>query len=372
MQFCISQMTCSTSRQRTFDLFAGKTEAGKGSVLTSRQRTFDLLAGKTEAGKASVLTSRQRIVDLFAGGGGLTIGFSSAGFELAAAFENWEPAINLYRENFTHPVYRVDLSKEEAVNKIARFEPDVIVGGPPCQDFSSAGKRDESLGRSALTICFAEIVSRLAPRHFVMENVERALHSITMKKAMTKLRECGYGLTTKVLNASNYGVPQNRKRLFVIGELGASENFLSELLEERRKEKRMTVRDWVGDSFGITHYYRHPRSYKRRGIFSIDEPSPTVRGVNRPVPKGYPGHPGDPVSVTGKLRCLTTRERSLIQTYPKNFKLVGSKTNLEQIIGNAVPVNLARHVAQALIKRIESQVNRQPFLTDGQRAAQMR
>ena len=63
-----------------------------------------------------------------------------------------------------------------------------------------------------------------------------------------------------------------------------------------------------------------------------------MRGVNSPVPKGYPGHPGDPVGVTGKLRCLTTRERSLIQTYPKNFKLVGSKTDLEQIIGNAVPV----------------------------------
>ena len=84
-----------------------------------------------------------------------------------------------------------------------------------------------------------------------------------------------------------------------------------------------------------------------------------------------PGHPGNPVDVTKKLRCLTTRERSLIQTYPENFILVGSKTDLEQIIGNAVPVNLARHVAQALIRWIGSQANRELFPTDGQYAARM-
>ncbi len=293
------------------------------------------------------------VVDLFAGGGGLSLGFTLSGFNVVAAFENWEPAIKLYEANFKHPVINMDLSKKEAVDKIAEYEPDIIIGGPPCQDFSSAGKRDESLGRSDLTVSFAEIVSALKPHYFVMENVDRSLHSNAMRNAWTCLKKNGYGLTIKVLNASHYGVPQNRKRLFIVGELGAEDQFLSEFLDEGKAEKTMTVRDYVGNRFGITHYYRHPRSYKRRGVFSIDEPSPTVRGVNRPVPKGYPGHAGDPVQVTKNLRPLTTKERSLIQTYPDEFRLVGCKTDLEQIIGNAVPVNLAKHVAKTLQKRME-------------------
>ena len=76
----------------------------------------------------------------------------------------------------------------------------------------------------------------------------------------------------------------------------------------------------------------------------------TIRGVDRPVPKGYPGHPNDPVLMNDKIRTLTPKERSLIQTFPKNFKFEsGSKTNLNQMIGNAVPVNLAKYVASHLI-----------------------
>ena len=290
------------------------------------------------------------VVDLFAGGGGLSLGFILSGFNVVAAFENWKPAIKLYEANFKHPVIDMDLSKKEAIDKIAEYEPSIIIGGPPCQDFSSAGKRDESLGRSDLTVSFAEIVSTLKPYYFVMENVDRSLKSSAMNNAWNCLKKSGYGLTIKVLNASHYGVPQNRKRLFVVGELGAKDQFLSEFLDEGKAEKTMTVRDYVGNRFGITHYYRHPRSYKRRGVFSIDEPSPTVRGVNRPVPKGYLGHAGDPVQITENLRPLTTKERSLIQTYPDEFRLVGCKTDLEQIIGNAVPINLGETCCKDITK----------------------
>ena len=313
-------------------------------------------------------TSQVKTVDLFSGGGGLSLGFIDAKFQLVASYDNWAPAINLHRANFTHPIFDVDLSDRGTVANIIQFAPNVIIGGPPCQDYSSAGKRDESLGRSALTICFSEIVGEIKPQYFVMENVPRALTSITMGKAIEIFRLNGYGLTIDILNANHYGVPQIRKRLFVVGELGGEEGFLSELLEERKERKCLTVRDWVGESFGVSHYYRHPRSYKRRGVFSIDEPSPTIRGVNRPVPKGYPGHPGDTTRVTKELRSLTTKERSLIQTYPESFKLVGSKSNLEQIIGNAVPVNLARHVAEALMERIKLRRKhpRKPILTQVQ------
>lgn len=95
----------------------------------------------------------------------------------------------------------------------------------------------------------------------------------------------------------------------------------------------------------------------RRGIFSIYEPSPTIRGVNRPIPKGYKKHSGDPVDITDSLRPLTTIERSYIQTFPKNFIFSGSKTDLEQVIGNAVPVKLGEFVANCIIQYIDDRDN---------------
>ena len=124
----------------------------------------------------------------------------------------------------------------------------------------------------------------------------------------------------------------------------------------------MTLREYFGEQLGFTHYYRHPRSYARRGIFSIDEPSPTIRGVNRPIPKGYPGHSGDTMPSDESLRSLTTLERAYIQTFPKNFVFPGYKTDIEQVIGNAVPVKLAEYVARCLARYIkigETQSTRQ-------------
>lgn len=104
----------------------------------------------------------------------------------------------------------------------------------------------------------------------------------------------------------------------------------------------------MGDKIGIKYYYRRPRSYVRRGIFSVDEPSPTIRGVNRPMPKGYELHHNDPCQSLDGIRPLTTKERSRIQTFPADFVFRGSKTDQEQMIGNAVPVNLARFVGTAI------------------------
>jgi DNA (cytosine-5)-methyltransferase 1 len=119
----------------------------------------------------------------------------------------------------------------------------------------------------------------------------------------------------------------------------------------------MTIRDYFGNSLGVNHYYRHPRNYNRRGIFSIDEPSPTVRGVNRPLPKGYKGHSADSAPISNDIRPLTTLERSYIQTFPKNFQWSGTKTALEQLIGNAVPVKLAEFVGNCLQEYIRDKNN---------------
>lgn len=289
-----------------------------------------------------------RTVDLFSGCGGMSLGFQNAGFDIVAAFDNWKPAVEVYKENFNHPIYDFDLSTDESKEFINELKPNLIIGGPPCQDFSSAGKRDDTLGRADLTISYAKIISSVKPEYFIMENVERIKKSRILKEAIDILRDSGYGITMTVLNASFCGVPQARKRFFMIGRLKEKDDFLMPYINENLSAKPMSVFDYLGNSLGVENYYRHPRSYKRRGVFSIFEPSPTVRGVNRPIPAGYPGHSGDPVDVSENVRSLTTKERSYIQTFPKSFKFNGTKTNLEQIIGNAVPVKLGEYLANCL------------------------
>ena len=294
-----------------------------------------------------------RTVDLFCGGGGLSQGLQDAGFDIVASFDFWTPAIDFYNRNIKgHSAYQQDLSNiEESVERIRKWDPSVIVGGPPCQDFSSAGKRDENGGRAELTIAYAKIVTAIRPQLFIMENVDRALKAKTYKEAIKIFSDAGYYMTISILDASLCGVPQKRKRAVVVGSLKQPSISIIDIYKQRQSQTPMTIRDYLGDSLDIEFYYRHPRSYARRGIFSIDEPSPTVRGVNRPIPKGYAGHPGDAASIaTPNLRPLTTKERSLIQTFPKDWDLFGAKSEIEQIIGNAVPVKLAEFIGKAIIE----------------------
>jgi DNA (cytosine-5)-methyltransferase 1 len=239
-----------------------------------------------------------------------------------------------------------------AIQKIKVIDPDIIIGGPPCQDFSHAGKRIEDK-RAGLTEIFANIVAKISPRWFVMENVDRAQKSMAYVAARQILKDAGYGLTEMVLDASHCGTPQKRKRFFCLGSLGNLDGFLSEYVQTHLSVKATTVRDYFGNTLDIEYYYRHPRNYSRRAIYSIDEPAPTVRGVNRPVPPGYPGHPGDACVLNESIRALTTLERALLQTFPADFKWTGNKTDTEQMIGNAVPVKLAEFVAKALAHHID-------------------
>ena len=272
-----------------------------------------------------------------------------AGHNVLAAFEYWDDAISVYKKNFNHPIIKQDLRDVDAsVAAISPYHPEMIIGGPPCQDFSSAGMRNENNGRGDLTVDYAKIVAQIRPQWFVMENVARITKTHKLVEAIQILSDAGYGFTHIVLDASRCGVPQKRKRFFLIGKLGEFDNFLLPYLQRNLSDHDMTVAEALGDKIDIKYYYRHPRSYVRRGIFSINEPSPTIRGVNRPLPQGYKLHPNDPVNDLTGIRPLTTRERSLIQTFPENFVFLGSKTAQEQMIGNAVPVHLGNYVGNCI------------------------
>ncbi len=307
-------------------------------------------ASKRKPSKAKKLAC----VDLFCGCGGMSLGFMKAGFDVKAGFELWDPAISVYKANFKHPIIKQDLSDlDEAIPKIAKYKPDLIVGGPPCQDFSTAGHQDESRGRAILSIYYSQIVSAVRPKYFVMENVANIRKSQAFPEVLANFKKSGYGITQRVLDAAFCGVPQTRKRMFVIGALGAKDDFLGEELDRALAKKPMSIYDYLGNSLGTEYYFRVPTNYTRRAVFSIYEPSMTIRAVDRPIPSGYKGNANDSAPLSA-ARCLTPKERSYIQTFPKSFKFSGCKTDQNQMIGNAVPVNLAKFVGAALSRYIHA------------------
>lgn len=293
-----------------------------------------------------------KAVDLFCGCGGLSLGMKAAGMDVAGAFDGWDKAVSVYAANFPGVSAGVlDLSDEdEAVGAVLPFGADLLAGGPPCQDFSHAGGRVEG-GRADLTVCFANVVARVSPKWFLMENVPRARGSKAFAKAMGIFAKAGYGVSQVVLEAAYCGVPQWRKRLFCIGEMGASDGLFEPLATEGLSARETTLRDYFGDDLGFEHFYRHPTNYARRAVFSTGEPSPTIRGMNRAKAAGYHGHPGDSAPHEG-VRPMTTAERAMVQTFPRDFVWPAKgAVATERMIGNAVAPKQALFVARLLAQR---------------------
>ena len=294
-----------------------------------------------------------RVIDLFCGCGGMSLGFQNAGFDIVAAYDNWQPAIDIYHKNFQHPIYKKDPSTEDIVPELRELAPDMIIGGPPCQDFSIAGKREFRGKRANLTLKFGQIVSEVHPQWFVMENVYNIEKSPIFEEVLAIFKSASYGITKHVWDASYMGVPQMRRRYFVVGKLGEKDDFLLEKMMSGLSKEHMTVRKYFKDKpIGADYIYQHPRTYKRRAIFSIDEPLSTIRSVNRPIPSNYVIHPADKTSDLSKVHVLTTKERSYIQSFPESFEFVGTTSSIEQAIGNAVPVKMAEYVAKAIMTQM--------------------
>lgn len=290
---------------------------------------------------------KHRVVDLFAGVGGMSLGFELAGFDVVAGYDNWERAVEVYASNFDHDAHLMDLTDTDgAIEHVARYSPKVVIGGPPCQDFSSAGKRRER-SNAFLTECFARIAIDSEPEAIVMENVPRAQSSFAYHQARNLIAAVGYDIDEIVLDASLCGVPQLRKRFFSIALRDRDARIVTEHLSSNMGLVSMSVADYLKDEIDTEFYYRHPRNYSRRAIYSVFEPSATIRGVNRPIPPNYPGHHLDAAPLES-ARPLTTHERSRIQTFPEDWNWTGTKTDVELMIGNAVPVELARFVAEGL------------------------
>ena len=170
------------------------------------------------------MQSKPTVIDLFAGVGGLTLGFARAGFDVEMAVDNCAAAVETYRWNFGDHAWDTDLSEADLACPPAT----VVVGGPPCQGFSSAGLRRSGDVRNTLVGEFSRLVAQLRPAVFVFENVEGFLTAeggSRVVELLEPLIETGYRIHLRKINAANFGVPQHRKRVIGIGALGWDPQF---------------------------------------------------------------------------------------------------------------------------------------------------
>lgn len=206
--------------------------------------------------------SKPLIVDLFCGCGGLSLGFEKAGYDIALAIDLWNDAVNTYNHNHENSVavckdiHELD---NEMLTKM-RLEKNIVgvIGGPPCQGYSTVGTRDVNDPRNHLYLEYCRVVEQLKPKFFVIENVKGLL---TLNKGMFKddivnrFSKLGYNVTYKLLNASDYGVPQSRQRVFFIG----LKDDVFEFPEE--KEFKVSSSDAISDLPSLDNLDNHQEIY---------------------------------------------------------------------------------------------------------------
>lgn len=347
--------------------------------------------------------NKLKIADLFAGVGGLSQGFISKGYEVVFAIEYDKDIAKSYQLNHpTTKVYDEDISAIDLkVLKNNHPNIDVIVGGPPCQGFSQKGKRlsinDE---RNFYFRKFIETVEVFKPKYFVLENVPNILttaNGFFKKEIINGFEELGYKVNAKTLNASDFGVPQNRRRAFFIGSLnGKLINF------PISKSEKTTIKEAIydlpfiesGEGEDFFEYEKQPNSnYQKKlrkgskGIFNHKSTKHSVVAIERLklIPKGkgkevlptehrtksiYSGtwsrllEDNIAATITTRFdtpssglfthpvlnRCLTVREAARIQSFSDNFIFYGSKTIQMKQVGNAVPPMLAAEIASVILK----------------------
>jgi len=282
------------------------------------------------------ITNKMRVISLFSGAGGLDVGFEQAGFHTVFANEFDHDAAEAWRINrpeTAHVMVEGDIN--EHLRDLAAFHDiDVIIGGPPCQGFSVAGKMDPNDERSQLVWRFMDAVEIVRPKAFVMENVA-ALGVLekwdgVRKGILAKGKALGYNVSFKVHHTPDYGVPENRDRVIFIG-----------------------VREDIGDIDLDGIVPTLPASMGGNKTPIVDE----VALYDASIPNWFATYHAGLVAGTTTpaestipktVRRLTLKECAAIQTFPVGYKFSGRKTKQYKQIGNAVPCHFAEAVASAV------------------------
>ena len=344
-----------------------------------------------------------KVIDLFSGVGGLSLGFSMVGMEIVFAVEHDKAIANTYKLNhhstdmFCADIESLDIDKlKKQYGAI-----DIVIGGPPCQGFSQKGKRlsldDE---RNYLFKFFIEFVEKFEPKYFLLENVPNLIttsNGFFKDEIIKRFNELGYSIDVDVLLASEFGIPQNRRRAFFLGRKGTKKLNLPKptyekttvgeaiydmpIIHSGEGEETFKYATEPANSYqrlmrrGSEVIYNHqatqhsslslkklsmipkgkgkevlPKEYLTKSIYSgtwtrLDEDgfAPTITTRFDTPSSGMFTHP--------ELdRCLTVREGARIQSFPDSFIFYGSKSSQLKQVGNAVPPLLAYEVAKVIFK----------------------
>lgn len=330
------------------------------------------------------MNDKLTFIDLFSGAGGLLRGFMNQGFTPEFSLEVWKPALETHKANYPKvPVWDCDIRTVENDRLVPyKGKVDVIVGGPPCQGFSTIGKRLIKDPRNELVFEFVRFVKEIKPKVFLMENVRGLLSSDKGKtKAAIELEfsSIGYKVVSQVLCAADYGVPQKRYRLFFIGVRNDLVSTPSFPKKTHCPEEYNTVGEAIMDLVGKENDFPNHVPLKHNAIVTerisyIEEghgvpkeglPDKVAKGSRsdyldhdiknfshvfkrldrkRPATTMVPGHNAFPLHPT-ENRSLTVREAARIQTFPDDVIFCGSRQNQCIQVGNAVPVCLAEILA---------------------------
>lgn len=294
-------------------------------------------------------------IDLFAGCGGLALGFESNGFK-TIGYEMDHDAVQTYNNNLSGNCEEIFLD-----NKTKFKEADIVIGGPPCQPFSVNGKqlglKDSRDGFPA----FISAISNVKPSVFMFENVKGMMYRNKnyLLEITEELKGLGYTVQAKVLNASNFLVPQNRERLFVVG----SKN---KYFFPSGSEISYTAGDAVSDIiFNVDEndlfVNKSQDAYIKKYEIASKCINPRDLDLNKPARtltcRNLAGATGDMHRVKledGRRKRLNVRDAARLQSFPDYFNFVGSKTSQMNQIGNAVPPLLAKALAKSITECLEN------------------
>ena len=325
-----------------------------------------------------------KFIDLFSGAGGLSCGLVMAGFTPVASVEIMPEAVQTYKYNFvtekgfkekveTRDIRSQDV-KEELYKTIGNQHIDLIVGGFPCQGFSMAGNRVVSDPRNSLYLEMLEIVKKVKPDYVVMENVE-GLRSMLDGKVETQIindyKEIGYEINVTTLNAADYGVAQQRKRVIFIGNRIGNKNYHPKPLYESKNYKTLGSAIYkymdMEENKEINHIFtRHTEDMKQR-LAKVPEGQSLFKNYSDSWKKSPWDKPSctikenhGAVNIHPKLpRVLTPREIAAIQSFPDDFIFQGAKKWQLVQIGNAVPPLLGKAIGLAVEKGLEEKDNQE-------------
>jgi DNA (cytosine-5)-methyltransferase 1 len=347
-------------------------------------------------------------MDLFCGAGGMSIGLEQAGFKVAYAVEINKDAASTYRHNFPH-VYleNKDIRSVDFVKlnlKLKRPRVNLIAAGIPCQGFSIAGRRNPRDPRNQLYKQVLRFVEKFKPEFVVIENVVGMLHAAKgrfVKRIESSLRDLGYTVDHRILSASSYGVPQKRKRLFIIGtllNLSLTKLFPRSLHTRISASQALSDLSFLGVGATTEEYRRPPRSVYQR-LMRANSPllsnhespkhSHRIQRLFASIPPGFDAHSVFGKNYSGKRvrvkldptkrsitlttlpedvihyrqnRILTVREMARLQSFPDDFIFLGPRTtgglrrkhSCPQYtqVGNAIPPLLAGAVMTNLVDLI--------------------